>query len=166
MNDKREYGSGDAGSAPGVERVLRVARRVLGDVRALDALARDQSAAVSAGELEIALSIIAQREAVVVRVVQGHEELEPVVAAQAHGAAEIDEGDARAGARRDVQMMLAEIDETLMEIARRDASDQRAMLALRTRVGEQLAAAVTGRGVIGAYGGTGTGGALFQDRQG
>lgn len=144
------------------DRLLRVAQRASESARTLDQLSREQSAALSAGDIDSVLQVLERREPHVADLLTVHEELEPMVQAVLKSSSAIN---VRESQQREIRRVLAELDEMMSRIALRDAADQTTLQQQRTRLGQQLAGAMAGRDAFNAYANAGKAqDAVFQDR--
>jgi len=149
-------------------RLLRVAQRATDAAAQINTLSQRQSEALAAGDIELVLTILAERQPLVDELLSHHDELEPMVTAVAGSVLSGVKGITEP-MRQEIHRVLSRLDELVTEVSLRDANDQSRLQAERTKLGEQLAGVAVSRGAVQAYNARPSNAAstpLYQDREG
>ncbi|MBL0870132.1 MAG: hypothetical protein IBJ18_06090 [Phycisphaerales bacterium] len=149
-------------------RLLRVGQRAADAAAQINTLSQRQSEALTAGDIELVLSILAERQPLVDELLSHHDELEPMVAAVSGSVLSGVKGITEP-MRQEILRVLSRLDELVTEVSLRDANDQSRLQAERTKLGEQLAGVANSRGAVQAYIARPANTAptpLYQDREG
>jgi hypothetical protein len=142
-------------------RLVRLLDMQLAAAEKLDALSREQSARLDAGEAEAALLSIVAREELVTELARRAEELNPLVEAVLNNVRAVAQG-----RRVEVAARAQRLSELVAAVAARDQKDQHALACIRDRLETELSDLTRGRGAVGAYDVPGPVDATMQDRRG
>lgn len=151
-----------AGPVIGAQWLMRILDRQIEQFAALDALSRQQSAAVTSGDTDTLLAVLAKREDVIRAIVELSERVAPVNAAWPDLASVLPDQ-----MRVDLRHRIDAIDKAARDIAQRDDADRTALESARTAIADELVAMGRVRGAVNAYARPATTTApRFQDRTG
>lgn len=171
MTDANRPGTGASGASPHTDprvwgpHLVRRLESQLEQCRRLEALCERQREAVSSGDTDALLAVLAERQGAIDELSRIGEEIEPFRARWESVMALVE-----APVRERMAGLVGAIGEAIERVGRHDEMDRAALEQQRASVANELSVVANRRGAVAAYGGTATRGmpgstGSYQDRE-